>query len=193
MASTNEATTTTSVSALRAELSTSDGPVLLDVRTPGEFEAARIDGAVNLPLDQVEAHITRIADHTDGPIVVICQSGGRATRAARALADAGLADITVLDGGMNAWSTAGAPVQSSGPTTWALERQVRLVAGGIVATSIIGSVWAPKLRFLAGGIGAGLVFAALSNTCAMGAALMKLPYNRTPNTDIDVVVKQLLR
>ncbi len=144
-----------------------------------------------MPLDQVESHRMRIADHADGPIVVICQSGGRATRAARALADAGLTDITVLDGGMNAWSTAGAPVQSATPTKWALERQVRLVAGGIVATSIIGSIWAPKLRFLAGGIGAGLVFAALSNTCAMGAALMRLPYNRTPNTDLDRTIRQL--
>lgn len=51
---------------------------------------------------------------------------------------------------------------------WALERQVRLVAGGIVASSVLGSIWAPRLRFLAGGIGAGLVFAAVSNTCRSG-------------------------
>ena len=54
----------------------------------------------------------------------------------------------------------------------------RLAAGSIVATSILASIWKPKARFVAGGIGAGLTFAALSNTCAMGAALGCLPFNR---------------
>lgn len=193
MAPTNQRVTTTSVAALRAGLAGDGGPALLDVRTPGEFASGHIDGAVNLPLDQVEAHLARIADHAAGPVVVICQAGGRATRAAEALSGAGLTDVTVLDGGMNAWSTAGAPVQSGRSARWALERQVRLVAGGIVLTSILGSIKAPRLRFVAGGIGAGLVVAAVSDTCAMGAALMKLPYNRTPAGDVDGAIAQLRR
>lgn len=61
---------------------------------------------------------------------------------------------------------------------WALERQIRLVAGGIVLVSIVFSVWWPGARFVAGAIGLGLTVAAVTDTCLMGKLLMKLPYNR---------------
>ncbi|MCF7552654.1 rhodanese-like domain-containing protein [Pseudonocardia sp. WMMC193] len=174
----------TTVAALRAALSTTEGPVLLDVRTPGEFRTGSIAGALNVPVDQIEQHSRQIADRAARSLVMICQSGGRATRAAGMLAAAGAENVSVLDGGMNAWHTADAPVETRTSTTWVLERQVRLVAGGIVATSVLGSIWAPKLRFVAGGIGAGLVFAAVSNTCAMGTVLSKLPFNRAATADV---------
>jgi hypothetical protein len=65
----------------------------------------------------------------------------------------------------------------AGEAPWALERQVRLVAGGIVASAVAASVVWPPARFVAGAVGAGLVIAALTDTCAMGAALARLPYN----------------
>ncbi|MCW2682980.1 MAG: Rhodanese-like protein, partial [Blastococcus sp.] len=65
-----------------------------------------------------------------------------------------------------------------GRRRWALERQVRLVAGSIVAGSVLASIRFPKARFLAGGIGTGLTVAAVTDSCAMGAALSALPYNR---------------
>ena len=68
---------------------------------------------------------------------------------------------------------------------------MRLVAGSIVLGSVLASVAIPKLKWLAAGIGAGLTYAALSNTCAMGAALSKLPYNRTPSGDASRVLNQL--
>lgn len=46
-------------------------------------------------------------------------------------------------------------------------------------------------RSLAAGIGAGLTYAAVSNTCAMGTALSKLPYNRTPAGDVSRIVAHL--
>lgn len=182
---------TIDVTTLRAELSGNPDILLVDVRTPGEFQSASIDGAVNLPLSQVDAHLRRIVRDAGGRMVLICQSGARAGQAAATLAGAGLSDVVVLDGGMNSWVAAGAPVRREEQAKWALERQVRLVAGGLVASSVAASVWFPRLRFLAGGVGAGLVFAAVSNTCAMGNMLMKLPYNQGAAADVEKVIERL--
>ncbi|PRC50129.1 sulfurtransferase, partial [Mycobacterium sp. ITM-2017-0098] len=64
--------------------------------------------------------------------------------------------------------------------------------GSIVLTSILGSLAAPKLKWVAGAIGGGLTVAALSNTCAMGMALSKLPYNRGASCDAQTIVSQLV-
>ncbi len=193
MSTTTTATVPATVDAasLRAELVGNPRTLLVDVRTPGEYQTAFIDGSVNLPLDQVDSHLRRIVRDAGGQLVLICQTGARAATAANKLTRAGLSDVVVLDGGLNAWVAAGAPVRRSEQTRWALERQVRLVAGGIVASSIAGSVWAPRLRFLAGGVGAGLVFAAVTNTCAMGNVLMKLPYNRSSEADVEKMIARL--
>jgi rhodanese-related sulfurtransferase len=182
-----------SASALRAEIASNRDLRLLDVRTPGEFQSGHIAGSVNLPLDQVIPNAQKIASQASGRVVVICQAGQRASQAADKLAAAGVDDLAVLDDGMNAWMAAGAPVEDSAKKRWALERQVRLVAGGIVASSVVASIWKPKARFVAGGIGAGLVFAAVSNTCMMGSALMKLPYNKGSEADVDEAISCLSR
>ena len=83
------------------------------------------------------------------------------------------------------------PVAPAGAETWDLERQVRLVAGGLWPRAVLGSAKVPALKWLAAGVGSGLVFAAVSNTCAMGTALSKMPYNRGPRTDLDAIVAAL--
>ncbi len=184
---------TIEVPALRAELAANPDTLLVDVRTPGEYQAGYIEGSVNLPLAQVDEHLRRIVRDAGGRMVMICQAGGRASQAAGALAGAGLSDVVVLDGGMNAWVAAGGPVERSATAKWALERQVRLVAGGLVTAAIAGSLKWPRLRFVAGGIGVGLAYAAVSNSCAMGAMLMKLPYNRGSAADVEEAIGRLLR
>ena len=106
-----------------------------------KFETAHIDGAINIPLDQVDAHLRRIVTDAGGTLVLVCQSGGRAQQAASKLASAGLHDIVVMTGGMTAWVAAGGPVESTGVARWALERQVRLVAGSLVFFSVVVSLW----------------------------------------------------
>ncbi|MGY1737313.1 rhodanese-like domain-containing protein [Geodermatophilus sp. SYSU D00684] len=155
----------------------SAGPTLIDVRTPAEYETAHIPGSINIPLPLVQHYATDLAGDLDRPVVLVCQAGGRARTAHAALTAAGAQQLAVLDGGIAAHTAAGQPVRR-GRTRWALERQVRLVAGGLVAASVLASLRFPRARFLAGGIGAGLATAALTDTCAMGAALSKLPYNR---------------
>ena len=159
---------------------------------PGEYQAAHIDGSINLPLDRIEANLPRVADAAGGRrLVMICQSGGRATQAYERLRGAGLSEIAILSGGMNSWVSAGAPVTRSAQERWALERQVRLVAGSLVLLFVVASIWVPGLRYLAGAIGAGLVVAALTNSCMMGMMLAKLPYNSGPRVDVDAALAQI--
>jgi len=68
---------------------------------------------------------------------------------------------------------------------------VRVVAGSIVLSTVIGSVVVPRLKWLAALIGGGLTFAAVTNTCAMGMALARFPYNRGPSCDAQTVLARL--
>lgn len=167
------------------------GPRLIDVRTPGEFETAHIPGAYNVPLDLLQEHRDEIARHLDENIVLVCRSGQRASTAGQTLRDAGLPNVSILEGGMTAWQGKGFAVRR-GAQRWDLERQVRLVAGSIVLTSVLGSIAAPKLKWFAAAIGAGLTTAAVTNTCAMGMMLSKLPYNRGTSCDAQSIVEQLI-
>ncbi|WP_344018088.1 rhodanese-like domain-containing protein [Pseudonocardia kongjuensis] len=155
--------------------------LVIDVRSAAEFEAQHIHGSYHVPLATLAEHAAELAGHLDdpaSPLVLVCQSGVRAEQGRRHLAAAGLDRARVLDGGVPAYAAEGGHVVR-GRTAWALERQVRLVAGSLVLTGILGGRFvSPKLRLLAGGIGTGLTFSALSNTCAMGAMLAKLPFNR---------------
>ncbi|MEU4371588.1 rhodanese-like domain-containing protein [Micromonospora chersina] len=175
---------------LRELIDAGRAPRLLDVRTPAEFETSHIPGSYNVPLDLLKEHREELRNHLDEDVVLVCRSGARATQAERALAGAGLPNLKVLDGGIMAWQAANAPIKRGAPR-WDLERQVRLVAGSIVLASVLGSVFVPQLKWVAGFIGAGLTFAALTNTCAMGMMLGKLPYNRGASCDLDTIVGQL--
>lgn len=174
---------------LRDRLGSPEAPLLLDVRTPAEFAAAHIPGSYNVPLDTLREHRDELRRHLD-EVVLVCRTGGRAAAAERALADAGMTNVHVLDGGIVAWERAGAPL-NRGRATWDLERQVRLAAGGLVAAGVLGSLAVPGLRWLSGAVGAGLVIAALTNTCAMGMLLSRLPFNRAPACDAGDLVGRL--
>ncbi|MFF3956496.1 rhodanese-like domain-containing protein [Streptomyces sp. NPDC001890] len=165
-------------------------PRLLDVRTPGEFRTAHIPGSYNVPLDTLREHRTELLAHLDEDVVLVCRSGARAAQAEKALADAGLPNLRVLEGGIVAWETVGAPVDR-GPERWDMERQVRLVAGSIVlATGLVG-VFVPGMHLIGTAIGAGLTYAAVSNSCMMGVMLSKLPYNRGPRPNIRTMIAEL--
>lgn len=176
----------------RELIHTDPDTLVVDVRTPGEFDGAHIPGAINLPLDQVDAHLRRIVADAGGHMILVCQSGRRATQCQAKLATAGLADTAVLDGGMLAWAGADGPV-IKGRKRWELERQVRLIAGSLVLTSVLASLlWAPAL-VVAGIVGTGLTYAALSNSCLMGMLLAKLPYNRVIAPPVEDSLRRIAR
>lgn len=166
------------ITANELEALLTDRPVpLLDVRSSAEYETAHIPGAIRVGLDELRLDTATIASLLPDHAVVICNTGNRAQQACETLARNGRHDVRLLEGGIHAWEHAGGEVQR-GRERWDLERQVRLVAGSLVVVGAVGSlVWPPAL-LLAGGIGAGLTFAATTNTCAMGMLLAKLPYNR---------------
>lgn len=163
-----------------------DRITVIDVRTPGEFESVHIPGAKNLPLDQLDSHLDTVAEHArDREIILVCRGGARAHQAQEKLVAAGLPELPILEGGMLAWEAEGLDVVVD-RMRWDLERQVRFVAGLIVLSAILLSfVWQPAI-FIAAFVGAGQIFAAATNTCAMGMLLAKLPYNR-PRTSAEPV------
>ncbi|USX54443.1 rhodanese-like domain-containing protein [Lentzea sp. HUAS12] len=175
---------------LRRQLETGAGPRLIDVRTPGEFEAAHVPGSYNVPLDLLREHRDELRAHLDEQVVLICRTGRRAVEAERALAAAGLPNLRLLDGGITAWQAAGGPVRHGTPR-WDLERQVRLVAGAVVLLSVLVGLLVPPVTWLAALVGAGLATAALTDTCVLGTALSRLPYNQGPRTTFASVVAAL--
>lgn len=164
---------------------------LLDVRTPGEYEAVHVRGAYNVPLDTLGEHAAEIRATVDVPVVLICQSGSRARRAEEDLAVAGMPNLHVLDGGVNGWVAAGRPVER-GATRISLERQVRVVAGALAAAGgVLALLVSPLFALLPALVGSGLVFAGVTDTCGMAMALSRLPYNRPASCDVDAMVRAL--
>ena len=163
---------------------------VLDVRTPAEFETAHLTGSYSVPLDLLREHTAEFAAHLDRPVVLICQSGARAEQAAQRLAGAGLANLHVLDGGLPALAAAGAPI-TRGQARWAMDRQVRLVAGSLTLAGGLASLAVPAAIALPIAVGAGLTFSAVTNSCAMASLLGRLPYNRgaAAPTKSDVVAQ----
>jgi rhodanese-related sulfurtransferase len=85
--------------------------LLLDVRTPEEFAAGHIPGAVNIPYDQVAARLSAIPKNDE--VVLYCHSGRRAGLAAEVLAANGYTKLAHLEGDMQGWQNASRPVEAA--------------------------------------------------------------------------------
>lgn len=149
---------------------------LIDVREPREFAAERIAESQNIPLGQLEESLEALVGQEN--LVLVCASGMRARKAQEILERRGLI-ACVLDGGVRAWVRCGLPVRREASTGLSLERQVRIIAGTLVAVGgFLGAFVHPSWALLAAFVGCGLVFAGITDTCGMAIALSKLPYNR---------------
>lgn len=164
---------------------------ILDVRTPGEFAAQHIAGAYNVPLDTLGEHGAEIRASVTDAVVLVCRSGQRARKAEAALRATGMANLHVLEGGMAAWLGAGLPVRE-GARRISLERQVRMAAGALAAVGgVLALVVHPLFATVPAIIGSGLVFAGITDSCAMGLLLSRLPYNRPASCDVPAMVRAL--
>lgn len=153
--------------------------ILLDVRTPSEFSARRAVGARNIPLDVIPATIESGELSKDATICVLCEKGGRAAIAAGHLLKAGHRAVHVVLGGTEAWAGNGLPVEGSGQKVISIERQVRIVAGSLVLTGVILGLLVNSAFFaLPAFVGAGLVFAGVTDWCGMGLLLARAPWNK---------------
>jgi rhodanese-related sulfurtransferase len=154
---------------------------LLDVRTPVEFREVHVSFARNVPLDQLAA--SQLAGGRNGsPLYVICRSGNRAKQACEKLLSAGCANVVNVEGGTQAWVEAGLPV-IRGQKAISLERQVRIAAGFLV---LVGAILAltvhPYFAALSAVVGAGLMFAGITDTCGMAMLLARMPWNQVATT-----------
>lgn len=155
-----------------------DGYTVIDVRTPKEFQAEHVSGAESMPLDDLDP-VQFIGQHGDGfPVFILCQSGKRATVAAERLVEAGHKNVTVVEGGTNAAKDAGIDIEY-GQGSISIERQVRIAAGALVFVgTLLGLLVHAGFLAIPAFIGAGLVFAGVTDTCGMGMMLAKCPWNR---------------
>ena len=111
----------------------------------------------------------------------MCRTGRRSAEAQKKLTARGFADVTNVAGGFEAWKKENLPFERDENAPWALERQVRFAAGLLVLTGVLSSVFVhPYFVWLSAFVGAGLVFAAVTDTCAMGLLLAKMPWNSQP-------------
>lgn len=91
---------------VRAMLQNSEsGLVLVDCRTDAEWDQARIEGAVLIPLQEIHERIDELQPYDDSrPLVVYCHHGRRSLRAAAILREAGLTGALSMAGGIDRWS-----------------------------------------------------------------------------------------
>jgi rhodanese-related sulfurtransferase len=153
---------------------------LIDVRTPVEFREVHAEGARNLPLDELDprAVIASRNGHQGQPLYVICRSGSRGGKACQKFIDAGYQDVVNVEGGTQAWEAAMLPVVR-GKKAISLERQVRIAAGFLVLLgAVLGYFVHPYFIGLSAFVGAGLMFAGITDTCGMGMVLARMPWNK---------------
>lgn len=161
----------------------SDDGILVDVRTPAEFETVHAQSAINVPLDELSKNTIHALRRDSGAtIYLICQSGSRTKTACKRLADA--SNIVAVEGGTQAWIDCGLPV-IEGKKSISLERQVRIAAGSLVVLgTLLGALVSSWLLIITGFVGAGLVFAGVTDTCGMAMILGKCPWNRQSPTTL---------
>jgi len=85
--------------------------LVLDVRTPAEYDAGHVPHAMNIPHDQLAGRLDQLDATPDQPIVVYCKSGTRAAMAASVLLAAGYDNVHHLDGDMDGWRANGRPIE----------------------------------------------------------------------------------
>ncbi|MFM5917817.1 MAG: rhodanese family protein [Novosphingobium sp.] len=151
--------------------------VLVDIREADEFARSHIAGSQSHPLSRWEqSHLTL---HPDADVVFTCRSGARTGGACDRLAARVSGAAFVLDGGIDAWSRAGLPLELNRKAPLEIMRQVQIAAGSLVLLGVIlgftlSSAWFGLSAF----VGAGLTFAGISGFCGMARLLMLAPWNR---------------
>src|SRR6266540_2535593 len=153
---------------------------LIDTCTPVEYREVHMESARNVPLEQLDpAHFMESRNKpADEPLYVVCRSGSRGRQACEKFIRAGFSNIVNVDGGMVACVEAGLPVVR-GKKAISLERQVRLVVGSLALLGVIlGWFFHPAFFFLSAFMGAGLIFAGITDTCGMGILLARMPWNQ---------------
>lgn len=156
---------------------------ILDVRTAAEVQAAALPDCLHIPLHELtpERLQTEIAKSgkNGSQVYLLCQAGRRAEMAADQLTGNINAELVVIEGGMNAVQQSHIPLKQAGKQIMSLERQVRIAAGFLVFTGVLlGALVSSSFYVLSGFVGAGLMFAGITDTCMMGMLIARMPWNK---------------
>ncbi len=158
-------------------------PTVLDVRTHAEINVEALAGAAHFPLQNLDhnsitQYLLSVGHQSEQPVYLLCAGGPRATKAAQQLHEHIDSPLVIIEGGLNSLKQHGlTPEQGSGNVI-SLERQVRITAGLLVLVGVLLGTWYnPWFYGLSGFVGAGLTFAGITDTCAMGMALARMPWN----------------
>jgi len=161
------------VEELAAALGGQAPPAVIDVRLPAEYDAVHLAPSLLVPLDEIMRRRGELPRNRE--LVLLCRTGSRARLAAAELAGF---RTRILEGGLVAWREAGHPVVE-GKAHVSLERQVRIAAGALAAIGGLLSMTTSRwFGVVPAFVGAGLVYAGLTDRCGMAMLLGKLPYNR---------------
>jgi rhodanese-related sulfurtransferase len=164
-----------------AELCKGNGKLdLIDVRTPVEFREVHVEVARNVSLDRLDpaALMQSRNGSNDEPLYLICRTGSRGRQACEKFLTAGFTNVVNVEGGTLACVESGLPVVR-GKKAISLERQVRIAAGLLVLLgALLGWLVHPAFIGLSAFVGAGLVFAGVTDTCGMGLLLARMPWNQ---------------
>jgi rhodanese-related sulfurtransferase len=150
------------------------------VRSPAEYDAAHLPGSVLLPLDQLRPdRLRELQIPLEGDFFVLCQSGGRARKAARQLAASGFLRSWVVEGGLDACIQAGLTVDRGTRAVLPLMRQVQIVIGTVSSAGAgLALLKDPRFAVIPLFTGLGLLFAGLTGTCGLALLLARMPWNR---------------
>ena len=159
-------------------------PELIDVRTPAEYDEVHLTLARNVPLDKLDPNsiMQQRGVAGDQPLYIICRSGGRGRQGCEKFLSQGFEVVVNVEGGTLACIEAGVPV-IRGAQVMSLERQVRIAAGSLVLLGAILGWFVHSLFIgLSAFVGAGLIFAGITDTCGMGMMLARMPWNQSTKT-----------
>ena len=164
------------ISPTKAKEQIDRGAILVDIREFDEHARSRIPAARHAPLSRLE----RLEIGTEARAIIFhCRSGNRTASNASRLAQCTDCDAFILDGGIDAWKSAGLPVLENKSQPIEIMRQVQIAAGSLVfAGTALGAFVHPGFYAVAAFVGAGLVFAGVSGSCMMARLLAFAPWNR---------------
>lgn len=159
--------------------------VILDVRTDVEWNAEHLAGTiVHMPLHTLNEKSAERLKKIAGtkPVYILCRSGGRAGQAFQFFAAHGMTNLHVIEGGIGECKNCGAETQCR--PVMSLERQVRISAGTLVLIGLaLGAYVTAWGYLLTGFVGAGLIFAGITDRCGMALLLAHAPWNRDPSAE----------
>ena len=162
---------------LQKLLTTQPSASVIDERMPVEFAEVHVPQARSVPLDELKPSSLQL--QKDQPVYLLCRSGQRATKAAEKFAKEGFSQPIVVEGGTLAWIESNLSVTRGAVKVISLERQVRIVAGSLVFVGVALGWFVDRGFYgLSAFVGAGLVFAGITDICSMGLLLAKMPWNK---------------